>query len=627
MYDWKSQFAVQRQDYLKRTSERLASMDSLLTAIPSSPDDLAPLRDLAQHFHQLAGSSAIYEMDKLGDLASQGEKVCLKVLREQEQISKPDWKVMKDMVESMKFMISQHPDTANGGGAGGAGTADGGSGSGVNNMSTTGGFGYTTGGFAHTTGGFGAPSGGAGGGPWQTVTAENAALAWPSSFHEQRSSGGWLVGNVQYAGPNAFQRAKDVVVVDGDQANLLTVTRALEGAGLQVRGYRTTDTAKKALHDRMPDALILSIPLIDGPGYDVAQELRALPDGNIPPILIVSRQIGFLDKVMAIRSGADAFFNELSDTSVIVKKLTSLFERDKPENYTILSVEDDPDQVIIIRSILESVGYNVHSISDPRQFEEALLATNPDLILLDVMLGPMSGFELARYVRSDDRYAATPIIFLTTQNQLNAHVESAKVGGDEHLIKPVAPQLLIAAVTGRLERYRILRNLIGRDGLTGFLTMASFMESAEKLLSKRYQGSGSMVLLMIDIDDMEILNDRFGYAAGDRVLSTFAKQLRQKLRNAEVFGRLGADDFAVIVDGVDDRELAEVATQIIRDFESTVHDVNGNQFKATISAGAAALETDMSLKSWMNNAQIALKSAKSNGKNRVMKAKTRSTRY
>jgi diguanylate cyclase (GGDEF)-like protein len=608
MYDWKSQFAVQRQDYLKRTSERLTSMDSLLNQIPQQPTIMEPLRDLAQHFHQLAGSSAIYEMDKLGELASDGEKICLNVLRNQEGVSKAEWKQMRDMVQAMQFMISQHPDLQGESSA----TTPG--------ASATQTFGTTTStGFAGPIAQSNFNTG------WHTVTAETAALGWPGS--DQRGSGGWMLGNVQYAGGSGFEKAKDVLVVDGDQSNLLTLTRALEQGGMQVRGFRTTQTAKKALHDRLPDALILSIPLIDGPGYDVAQELRAMPDGMIPPILIVSRQIGFLDKVMAIRCGADAFFDELSDTSVIVKKMQSLFERDIPQNFTILSVEDDPDQVIIIRSILESVGYNVHSISDPRQFEEALLATSPDLILLDVMLGPMSGFELARYVRSDDRYAATPIIFLTTQNQLNAHVESARVGGDEHLIKPVAPQLLIAAVSGRLERYRILRNLIGRDGLTGFHTLGSFMEEAEKLLTKRYQGSGSMVMLMIDVDDMEVLNDRFGYTAGDRVLHALAKQLRERLRNAEAFGRLGADDFAVIVDGVDDRELAEVATQIIRDFESTVHDVNGNQFKATISAGAAALELDMNLKTWMNNAQIALKSAKSNGKNRVMKAKTRSARY
>lgn len=620
MYDWKSQFAVQRQDYLKRTSERLAAMDSLLSSIPNRPTELSPLRDLAQHFHQLAGSSAIYEMDKLGEIAAEGEKVCLNVLRNQEGISKADWKTMRDMVQSMQFMVAQHPDAQgmDAGGAGGAGSGG----------STTGFSATTSGGFTTSSGM--TPYGGSGGGMsssggLQTITAETPALSWPGGA-SQRDSGNWVVGNLQYTGANGFEKAKDIVVVDGDQANLLTLTRALEQAGMQVRGYRTTETAKRALHDRLPDALILSIPLIDGPGYDVAQELRAMPDGAIPPILIVSREIGFLDKVMAIRCGADAFFSELSDTTIIVKKLQSLFERDQANNYTILSVEDDPDQVLIIRQILESVGYNVHSISDPRQFEEALLATNPDLILLDVMLGPMSGFELARYVRSDDRYAATPIIFLTTQNQLNAHVESARVGGDEHLIKPVAPQLLIAAVSGRLERYRILRRLIGRDGLTGFLTLGSFMEAAEKLLGKRYQGSGSMVMLMIDIDDMEIINDRFGYVAGDRVIATLAKQLRSKLRNAEVFARLGADDFAVIVDGVDDRELAEVATQIIRDFESTVHESNGNQFKATISAGAAALELDMSLKTWMNNAQIALKSAKSNGKNRVMKAKTRPAR-
>src|SRR4051812_47943375 len=111
MYDWKSQFAVQRIDYLKRTTERLTAMDTLLNAIPQHPTVMEPMRELAQHFHQLAGSSAIYEMDKLGEIASKGEKVCLAVLRNQEGVSKPEWKQMRDMVQSMQFMISQHPDS------------------------------------------------------------------------------------------------------------------------------------------------------------------------------------------------------------------------------------------------------------------------------------------------------------------------------------------------------------------------------------------------------------------------------------------------------------------------------------------------------------------------------------
>lgn len=599
MFDWTSQFTQQRKDYVKRTIERLGTMESMLTAIAQNPADMNTLRELSQHFHQLAGSSALYEMDKVGQNALEGERVCLTVLRNG-AMEKQEWKSLQDMVEGMKFTCMQHPDS-------------------------------------------GMPQGAAvavqpAAQPQQQQSAAGGAAAsnWSSNnqttsgWDLQRSSGGWgaqSASNPFMQAVPAYEKAKDILIVDGDQGNMMTLTRALEDIGMRVRGYRTTDGAKKALQERLPDALILSIPLMDGPGYDVAHHLRSLPDGNIPPIIILSRQIGFLDKVMAIRCGADAFFDDLPEASLLVNKLLSLFERDKPQKYTVLSVEDDPSQASFIKGVLESVGYNVVSIGDPRIFEETLLSVQPDILLLDVMLGPVSGFELARYVRADDRFAATPIIFLTTQNQLNAHVESARVGGDEHLIKPVAPQLLIASVAGRLERYRVLRKLIGRDGLTHFLTMGTFMESTEKLLHKRFQGTGSFVLLLIDIDHMESINDKFGFAAGDRVIAALAKLLKGKLRNAELFARMGGDDFAVVMDGVDDRELAEVATQIVQEFEALVHTANGQQFHATISAGAASLDIDNNVKTWLTNAKLALKSAKTGGRNRVMKAKTKSGFY
>jgi diguanylate cyclase (GGDEF)-like protein len=582
MFDWKSQFATQRRDYLQRTADRLSAMDSILTSIAQYPQDTQPIRELNQHFHQLAGSSAIYELDRMGELAAEVEKVLLEVLRSGEGITKPHWKVAKDAVESMKFMVSQHPD-AQGIGAAPAKQSAGSSSSSAQNFSAQ------------------------------------------QNYEQQTTSGtGWAASSLTSSG---FEKPKDIVIVDGDQLNLLNLTRTIEQANMTVRGFRTSESAKRAINERLPDGLILSIPLIDGPGYDIAQELRRLPDGGNPPILIISRQIGFLDKVMAIRCGADAFFDENTDPAAMAKKLQSLCERDKPGNYTILSVEDDPSQAQFIRSILEQVGYNVHSIQDPRQFEEALLSVNPDLLLLDVMLGPVSGFELARFVRSDDRYAATPIIFLTTQNQLNAHVEGARVGGDEYLIKPVAPPLLVSAVAGRLERYRVVKKLIGRDALTQFYTLGAFMEAAAKMLDKRYQGSGSIVMLLLDIDHLENINETYGFACGDKVISSFAKLLKSTIRNAEIIARTDGDEFAIVVDGIDDRELAEVATQCIRDFEATTHSVGGRTFTATASAGAAALDAEMDLKTWVANARIALKSAKSSGRNRVMKAKARTTRY
>jgi diguanylate cyclase (GGDEF)-like protein len=570
IYDWKAQFSQQSKDYVRRTIERVAVMESLLAAINGPQSELAPMRELTQHFHQLAGSSAIYDMEQVGQQANEGEKICLNILRA-ESIEKSEWKRLKDILEAIKFTCLQHsaPDNE-GGSALAAGARSTGSGQGA---------------------------------PNDLTTALSSPVA-PYAVHE---------------------KPKDIMVVDGDQANMMSLTRELEKAGMHVRGYRTGDGAKSALEQRLPDALILSMPLVDGPGYDVAYHLRSLPDGQVPPVLIVSRQMGFLDKVTAIRCGADCFFNELSEPDSIVGKLKNLLERDKPQNYTILSVEDDREQAWLIQQILGSVGYKVRSLHDPVQFEEAFLSTRPDLLLLDVMLGAVSGFELAKYVRSDDRFAATPIIFLTTQNQLEAHVESARVGADEHLIKPVAPQLLIAAVAGRLERYRILKQQIGRDGLTQFLTLGSFMEAAEHMLTRRYQGHG-MVMLLVDVDHMELINDRYGYAAGDRVIESLAKLLKRKLRVAELFGRIDGDGFAVLLESIDDSELAEIATELIRDFEGLAHQSNGQIFKATISAGAAMLDAEMDLKGWLGHARLALKSAKTGGRNRVMKAKPRSRR-
>jgi CheY-like chemotaxis protein len=121
--------------------------------------------------------------------------------------------------------------------------------------------------------------------------------------------------------------------------------------------------------------------------------------------------------------------------------------------FKILSVEDDLEQAHFIKSTLESAGYKVLHIADPSEFEQSLISFAPDLVLLDIMLGDdISGHDLARAVRRNDTFNKLPIVFLTTQNQVKMHLESARAGGDEHLIKPISPQLLISAIAGRLQQ-------------------------------------------------------------------------------------------------------------------------------------------------------------------------------
>ncbi|MBX9687746.1 MAG: response regulator [Candidatus Obscuribacterales bacterium] len=420
--------------------------------------------------------------------------------------------------------------------------------------------------------------------------------------------------------PPAFEAAKKekalLLFVENNQASLHKFTRELEEHGVQIQTALSCSSAREIIMKRLPDSLVISLPLPDGNGYELASLVRSCPGGERPPIIFLSQQAGFLDKVAAIRSGADGFFEHPFDENEILRKIEHLLERDQPEKYKILSVEDDPDQAEFIKLTLDSAGYNVTSLQDPSKFEETFLKTEPDLVLLDVMLGSISGFELAQYIRQNDRYAALPVVFLTTENALDMHIRSARIGGDDHLIKPIAPQLLAAAVSGRLEKARTLKRLIDRDGLSGCLNFGAFMEKAGEL-AKPDSHRFSLTLLLIDIDSMHIVNDRFGYAVGDKVIGTLGRLLSKSLRNASLIGRIAGDRFAVILENLDDLQVERISTQIVQEFAQIQQFAPGGAFRSTLSVSFASYNNKMDLRAWIGAAEKTLAAAKENGGNQI----------
>lgn len=418
------------------------------------------------------------------------------------------------------------------------------------------------------------------------------------------------------------KRNKPVLLfVESNQASLHKFQRELQERGVYIQSALTCSSAKQAIMKRLPDSMVISLPLPDGNGYELAQLVRSAPGGERPPIIFISQQAGFLDKVSAIRSGADGFYEHPIDEDEILRKIEHLMERDKPEKYKILSVEDDPDQAEFIKLTLDSAGYNVLSLQDPTKFEETFLKFEPDLVLLDVMLGPMTGFELAQYIRQNDRYAAMPVVFLTTENALDMHIRSARIGGDDHLIKPIAPQLLAAAVAGRLEKARTLKRLIDRDGLSGCLNYGTFMQKAGDF-SKPDSHRFSLSLLLIDVDSMHIINDRFGYAVGDKVIGALGKALNKAFRNAALTGRVAGDRFAVILENLDDTQVEKLAQQLVQEFAAIQQYSPTGPFRSTLSISFAGYNNKMNLKSWIAEAERLLKEAKQNGGNQVRSANT-----
>jgi diguanylate cyclase (GGDEF)-like protein len=411
----------------------------------------------------------------------------------------------------------------------------------------------------------------------------------------------------------------DILLVDDDPTTLETLRRCVEQEGLTSRCALSHAEALVAMDKAMPQGLIVDVVLPDGSGYDLVERFRERPGGEDPPVLVISVKSGFLDKVEATHCGADGYFQKPVDWEALMRRLVYLLDRNQRQGSRVLSVEDDPVQANFVRTILEAAGYTVRVCADPRLFESDLTSFRPDLVLMDVVLPGMNGYDLARFVRQYDRYAALPIVFLTTEAQMEAKMRAAVAGADDYLQKPVVPELLLTSIAARIERSRLLAGLLSRDGLTRLLTHSAFLERARAAFARaRRPRARPVIWVMIDLDHFKSINDRFGHLVGDRVLASLSSLLRRRLRPSDTVGRYGGEEFAILLEDLSLEEAERLVNRLRADWASTeLHNTEGGSFHATLSAGLAALDPRMGLDSWRDAADRALYAAKSEGRNRV----------
>jgi len=337
--------------------------------------------------------------------------------------------------------------------------------------------------------------------------------------------------------------------------------------------------------------------------------------------VMISILSGLLDKVEAIHCGADGYFEKPVEWDSLLRRLRLLLERNRSQPSRVLSMEDDPEQAAFLRVVMESAGYQFRVCPDPRQMEHDLLAFRPDLLLMDVLLPGASGHDLTRYLRQHDVHATLPIVVLTTESQLETRLDTLRAGADDFLIKPVAPGLLLSTVAARIERARFLRSLLERDGLTSLLTHSAFLERARNVVARRQRDAKvRCAWVMIDLDFFKRVNDRHGHPVGDRVLASLASLLRRRLRQSDTMGRYGGEEFAVLVEDLDEADVLRLVDRLLEEFAVQPHrSPHGVTFTAAFSAGVAMLE-EPDLDAWRHRADQALYSAKMAGRRRVVGA-------
>lgn len=410
----------------------------------------------------------------------------------------------------------------------------------------------------------------------------------------------------------------DVLVIEDEAATLEALTTALLREGHGVRQARTLEAARALIETCRPGAVVADIVLPDGEVYGLVERLRAEPGGEELPVLLQSVRSSLVDRVEAIRCGADAFFPKPVEVDAVVRRL-QLLRSAETEAARILSVEDDASQAAVLRSVLEAAGYAFHACPGPEGLEAALQGFRPDLLLMDAVLPGATGYDLVQALKQDERHALLPIVFLTAQGRPRDRLASSRAGATDHLVKPVTPAALLTTVAARLEQARLLRSLLERDGLTGLLTHSALFERVAAVASEARRRHEPAAWIMIDVDHFKQVNDGYGHATGDRVLRALGALLRRRLRQSDILGRYGGEEFAVVLRGIgvdDGRRLAE---RLREEFAALRHEApDGSPIRVTFSAGVAGFRPSEDAKDWSRRADVCLYAAKGAGRNRVV---------
>ncbi|CAM2063850.1 Diguanylate cyclase [Sulfidibacter corallicola] len=325
-------------------------------------------------------------------------------------------------------------------------------------------------------------------------------------------------------------------------------------------------------------------------------------------------------RLEAVRMGGRAFLTKPIEINDLVDEVDNVLSVTPTEPFRILILEDEIHTAEHLSNILESAGFRVCAVTDPFKLQDKIGEFNPELVLLDYHLPQCTGLELAKVIRQQSRYMAIPIVFLSTEENLERHYHALIAGADDFLTKPISPRQLVISLRARLIRARALRAMMTSDSLTGLLNHSTVKQRLASSLKIADRNNKPLTFAMLDLDHFKTVNDTYGHAVGDRVLKSLACLLRQRLRRSDIIGRYGGEEFAVILLDTDAERAFHVMDEIRRNFARINHDADGVSFHVTFSCGLACFPNHQDLEELCMAADQALYAGKHQGRNRIVKA-------
>lgn len=321
-------------------------------------------------------------------------------------------------------------------------------------------------------------------------------------------------------------------------------------------------------------------------------------------------------------------------------------KKNSPPIADILIVDDTPENLRLLSVMLAQEGYKVRQAINGTIALNAVRRMAPDLILLDIMMPELDGYEVCLALKADPETTNIPIIFLSALDDIVDKVKAFSVGGVDFINKPFQVQEVLIRVKSQLElktakqeilqlnaelEKRVqqrtqeleianaqLKKMAMQDPLTELPNRVFFMQQLKHLLHELHEcKQRKFVLLFLDCDRFKVINDSLGHPIGDELLISLARHLQAFLKPADTLARLGGDEFAILITDIQSIEDAIDVAKTILDSFSQPFKIQGREIFLSASIGMAKATSDYTQPEYLlRDADSAMYRAKALGKSR-----------
>jgi two-component system cell cycle response regulator len=452
---------------------------------------------------------------------------------------------------------------------------------------------------------------------------------------------------------------KKVLIADDSQVSLASLENILSPNLFHtIRAENGREAFDRAVCE-LPDLILLDVMMPEMNGFEVARTLKEDARTRSIPIIMVTALNDAENEQAGREAGAEEYLSKPVRPQELIARAKSLIAlrqyRDQltirnhsqwsfmverhsddaapetqKESPLVLLVEDNESDAEFVRRLLQELPLRLERISNGTDAVERCQSGKVDLMLLDILLPGLNGFEVCRQVKGSEKGRDLPIVVITCLEDMDSRLKCIELQADDFLVKPIVGRELQARVKILLEKKRQLDKLRSHyeealnsavvDWLTGLYNHGYFRKFLDLEIKKSLRQRYPVTLIMIDVDDFKAVNDAYGHPVGDVILKELAQVVRNSVRDVDLVARYGGDEFAVVLPYSDGPGALRVAQRIDEAVKAYSFSPDAPTRKAwlTVSMGVAGYPQDaVHVDGLIHSADQRLYTAKTRGKNQI----------